>query len=686
MEVNSSDDDCEEGPKYDRAAQTEAAHKRLRLDIDQEMEKGFNDEWERLVQSSKVRTSKSSLSLPWERGFASMVFGEDKPTLFRDLPEPREVPDITSIGSGTTATTADADHLREHVKSIPGAWKAVAHRIGNLKFHLTKEEARQAALAKWKRILLMDSSKSELGRKLIGQLLKFQNDGFLDQVVKDVFARKSTATLSKRANHLLEYAGWCESQGLSFLPLSEGDFYKFLLEVRSLKAATAPKSSKEAVAFSISTLGLDGSKQIVESSLINGLCHRVELTKKPTKRAVTLTRKQVLCLERTLFNPQCWLPDRVFAGHSLWALYGRLRWEDSLWSTGLVIDENAEGQGYVESQALGTTKTAITAQQKTTFLPQVAPINGLEMQNWPRKWIELRRLAGLEDAGSVDGKGNLLPLLSEVNSAGKFSKNPISASKASAWLKELLETSPDSSKEAVSGNSSHALKSTTLAWVSKHGSCDPYTRKLLGYHADSSENSMHTYSRDVLSQPLRDYERVILAVAEGTFDPDSTRSGYFKPKPKAFVNLDCEVRVGGEVAFGSQNSDPTLSRKERALVNYSDEVDLEVKQSSSSSDSSGTSDSVDPFVSALKSNPLTQIPKATSGGSSSSRGPATALGEVRVCHIRLKTMHSVHKDDPAKLACGRLFHEGFKLVDDLSLTVLADYPHCAGCFGSAKSN
>jgi hypothetical protein len=130
----------------------------------------------------------------------------------------------------------------------------------------------------------------------------------------------------------------------------------------------------------------------------------------------------------------------------------------------------------------------------------------------------------------------------------------------------------------------------------------------------------------------------------------------------------------------------TPSKLVNPQINYSKEVDIEVASSDSSSLPDESSDSDDPLLSALTTESQQTKPLAATKASSSSgsRGPAVGLGEGRVCHIRLKTIHSVHKDEPSKLACGRLCHEGFKLVDEQSIASLADYPHCAGCFGSSK--
>ena len=50
----------------------------------------------------------------------------------------------------------------------------------------------------------------------------------------------------------------------------------------------------------------------------------------------------------------------------------------------------------------------------------------------------------------------------------------------------------------------------------------------MGYHVDPSTKTCLVYSRDAASGPLRELERVLSMIRCNEFDPDSTRSGYFR--------------------------------------------------------------------------------------------------------------------------------------------------------------
>ena len=71
------------------------------------------------------------------------------------------------------------------------------------------------------------------------------------------------------------------------------------------------------------------------------------------------------------------------------------------------------------------------------------------------------------------------------------------------------------------------MKATLLSWAAKYG-LDKATRRTLGYHADPADKAVETYSRDAMAAPLRHLDRVLEAVRRGAFDPDATRSGFFR--------------------------------------------------------------------------------------------------------------------------------------------------------------
>jgi len=62
--------------------------------------------------------------------------------------------------------------------------------------------------------------------------------------------------------------------------------------------------------------------------------------------------------------------------------------------------------------------------------------------------------------------------------------------------------------------------------MAKHGAIRDI-RRLLGYHIAASDQSMITYSRDAMADPLRQMAEVVSEIRDQTFVPDASRSGYF---------------------------------------------------------------------------------------------------------------------------------------------------------------
>ena len=71
----------------------------------------------------------------------------------------------------------------------------------------------------------------------------------------------------------------------------------------------------------------------------------------------------------------------------------------------------------------------------------------------------------------------------------------------------------------------HSCKGTCLSWGAKAG-VPLEVRRLLGYHSGGGDKTTLCYSRDAMSGPLDDLQRVVDDVASGALQPDHTRSGY----------------------------------------------------------------------------------------------------------------------------------------------------------------
>jgi len=101
----------------------------------------------------------------------------------------------------------------------------------------------------------------------------------------------------------------------------------------------------------------------------------------------------------------------------------------------------------------------------------------------------------------------------------------MSAAAGGDWLRKILMDLRFAQTE-VQNIGTHSCKATCLSWMAKAG-VDLSCRRLLGYHVDPTTKTCLVYSRDAVSGPLRELDRVLKMIRALKFSPDSTRSGYF---------------------------------------------------------------------------------------------------------------------------------------------------------------
>ena len=118
---------------------------------------------------------------------------------------------------------------------------------------------------------------------------------------------------------------------------------------------------------------------------------------------------------------------------------------------------------------------------------------------------------------------------------------------------------------------SHPLKATFLSWAAKFGIA-PASRRKLGGHVKPKDVTLTTYSRDELAGPLRDLDKVLLAVRLGVFIPDCTRSGRFTQDSAATAALD---EVFPEVPTPCISADDTISSSSDSSSSASECVDTD---------------------------------------------------------------------------------------------------------------
>ena len=135
-----------------------------------------------------------------------------------------------------------------------------------------------------------------------------------------------------------------------------------------------------------------------------------------------------------------------------------------------------------------------------------------------------------------------MPTLPAPNNAGGWTDRAIDPGESAQWTRELLLTFGNSSILDRTRPTTHSCKATILSWCCKFGMNKEY-RRILGHHLAPGEVRILTYSRAALDVPLERVSRMLRAINEGVFDPDSSRLIRRKLKEAASAVPKCSVRA-----------------------------------------------------------------------------------------------------------------------------------------------
>eukprot|EP00435_Cladocopium_sp_Y103_P048014 s290_g14.t1 len=450
--------------------------------------------------------------LPWEQQPFSQMFRTGDVWAGTAVSHLRDMFIPTSLGLDDVLQS-------ERITERPGLTLAVADTPPVVKLHykcvrreLPDEDIRRVALLKLNDIIMQDPLATQLGTSIHTMLGAGCSQSAVQQSISDCFRAKASSTLQKRASSLWRLAKFLRYAGVnSILRFTEEQLYFALCGLRESGAgATSAQHMLEALNF------LDATAKFTVMDLrltISGRCKGVArdmyLTKSPLEQKHPLTLELVQFLERlypTLPNTM-----RCILGQLLFCIHACCRWKDSQRIRALWV-ETGHGESIVHADAL-TSKTTLSAESKTRFLPYLALGSGVNGEDWGSDWIEARLTEGL------DFETFILPSFSERTQ--QWTGDPMSASEATYWLREYLsEFSLDSQLLRKFG--SHSCKSTILTWA---GRClqvpfTPAERRMLGHHLDPHMKSILTYSRESFTTL---YARVLMmfrCIRDGSFNPD----------------------------------------------------------------------------------------------------------------------------------------------------------------------
>ena len=355
----------------------------------------------------------TSMVLPWELGFAGMVFGSSMPM---DVPDQMLKVDLEQkymeIDSPVHLVEDAEDDPEDKVQRVPMPQKTRAAMADEDKMEREKEMERWLVIA------------GNLGSSSnIVQMLDEQGPS----VIEDIMARKKTGTLKVRSASILMYIRWTASKGVQPFPLRTDVVYKYVDELRKNKApATRAASFRSALAFMKGVFNLTGVDEILDNSAISGSCHRSYMTKRVLKQRDALSVHQVRILE-TVVETGTNLAERVFAGHCLMCIYGRLRYGDS---QGIETEPQVDGEYFEAGTSMHKTDSLVGRARR--LLPVAAPAVGVTASAWSVAFLKARRDAGLR--AGVWRPFMPAPLIGVGWSPGK-----LKTTEASMWLCEILQ-------------------------------------------------------------------------------------------------------------------------------------------------------------------------------------------------------------------------------------------------------
>ena len=534
------------------------------------------DLYEHTLRAKRLKESTSKIDgllFPWERNtptvasISSAIVASVPATLIPPLPPP--VPELSE------ALSLPAFRVPFTVRKLS-------------KFNWIESEdlLRQRAHTRWRAIIESDLQSSQLGLSLVSSLEHGDDEDEIKQILNDVFNRKSTATLVKRAGDLLRYMKWARSAGyIHFMRITERSIYAYLGYLHSSGAAPSTgKNFLSSLRFAQSTIGLHDVDNVF-SPRVTGSASRLYKCKAPLKQAVPLTVPQVKLLENAAINAED-EQTKAAAGMFCMALYSCCRFKDAQFVRNVVLDMPSENFGYVECKSTNH-KTATTDQKKTTFLPIVAFARGLLTKSWARSWVKVRADSGLET------NNFLLPAPLRT---GGWSSRPLTSGEGAQWLRGILAASGASDFE---NKTAHSLKVTLLSWAAKsHMSLED--RRILGHHMDAPNTSALTYSRDALAGPLERMEAVLESVRDGSFDPDSSRAtrAYSKIQARSSQASRTSSSAARGLTAGSISAAATNPEEPEGVATEDayqpTDGDIQLDSEESDSSSSGSEDMSEP--------------------------------------------------------------------------------------------
>ena len=276
-----------------------------------------------------MNTGLKLFKFPWEKGRLPKIFYDD-PVV--SLPVPKLKPggrnfvqlgiEVDSTGH-ITAKTSVSDSV-----STDAIFVGIVKNIDNVPLQKSRDTQRNRAIDGWWNMLSFSLVASAVGLKVTVEGRPHNVYECACEILSAAFAVKSPGTLLRRLYPIQAFELWCtEHLHEHWVPVTE---YKAWRYVCWLKDTQAPptKASRfvEALRFTWSMLGVEGSGEAEKSLRVRGISSQLRAGKKPWRPADLLNADEVLQLHALLADVSKPRGDRLFAGHILHLFYRRSRW------------------------------------------------------------------------------------------------------------------------------------------------------------------------------------------------------------------------------------------------------------------------------------------------------------------------------------------------------------------------
>ena len=482
--------------------------------------------------------------MPWEQGVMGFIFGSGRDGLAPEVfgwsgPVPPDLPPL-----GTNADEPRHEPLAGRDEGEPDDMQSAVFLAKmdkkNFRFSsLAKEQGkmRQRALVLWASILAAIGPASILFK----QMKATESEDERAEMLRDATLKRATSTLLQRAYQMLAFIRWASPLGVgSAFPVTEAVAYQYIRWLRAVKAAPSRATSFiQALSLSNHLLDITGGGSI-KSARVLGAAEDQWMRKRVRRPRDPLTKGMLSVLEDLVFSHKD-RRTRIFVGFVVAMVHWRARLSDALFPREEPqVDYDPEGVPvFIECQVdSDKTKTGGSRKRARQMVHLVGMAQGIRSKPWAEKWLADRASAKL-DAGC---DGTLMPT---PNKGGFWKDRPMKNEELTLWLREVL-TLTGFSLPSLMNVGMHTPKHTLLSWCSKFGVLKD-TRRDLGGHVQAADKSVAAYSRDLLAGPLRELAEVLQAVTDGSFDPDATRSGRFRPAVQQMDKSKCtEVQTDKE--------------------------------------------------------------------------------------------------------------------------------------------